>query len=365
MTGSAVRAAAQGPTPAVPPLEVTDLSTTFVSRRRPQRRTEVVRGVSFTLERGGTLMLLGESGSGKSVTARSIMQLYGSGAEVRGSVKLNGVELIGRDEAELRGVRGGQIALIPQDPTGALDPLRRIGAQLTEVLGVHGIEPLRRGARRRAEELLAMVGIPDPARVANSYPHELSGGMRQRAVIAIAVACDPQVIIADEPTTALDVTVQAQILELLAELQQRLGTAVLMVTHDVGVAEDSGAAGGRIGVMYAGRLVEEGPAAEVLATPHHPYTAALMASLPGPDIERGQLRSISGAPPAVGAFPAGCAFALRCPRARPSCAESDPPLVLVDRGRTAACPVVNPAGPRTVASPVLQKVGRSSEEGAA
>jgi oligopeptide/dipeptide ABC transporter ATP-binding protein len=321
------------------PLEVTDLTTTFVPKGR---RIEVVRGVSFTLRRGETLMLLGESGSGKSVTARSIMQLYGSAAQLGGSVRMNGQELLGLPESRLRGVRGGQIALIPQDPTGALDPLRRIGAQLTEVLAVHGVERVRRAARRRAEELLGMVGIPDPKRVADSYPHELSGGMRQRAVIAIAVACDPQVLIADEPTTALDVTVQAQILELLAELRERLGTAVLMVTHDVGVAGDFG---GRIGVMYAGRLVEEGPAGEVLTNPRHPYTRGLLDSLPGPDIPRGTLRSIEGSPPGVGAFPAGCAFAPRCPMARPSCHSEDPPLLGMGGDRAAACPVVNPVGP--------------------
>ncbi|WP_236796109.1 ABC transporter ATP-binding protein [Amycolatopsis sp. GM8] len=319
----------------IPPLEVTDLTTTFVAGRR---RTEVVRGVSFTIRRGETMMLLGESGSGKSVTARSIMRLYGSSADVGGSVRLAGRELLELPEQQLRAIRGGQIALVPQDPTGALDPLRRIGSQLAEVLGVHGVEGVKTAARRRAEELLAMVGIPDPKRVADSYPHELSGGMRQRAVIAIAVSCDPQVLIADEPTTALDVTVQAQILELLADLQQRLGMAVLMVTHDVGVAADFG---GRVGVMYAGRLVEDGPANEVLSTPRHPYTAGLLDSLPTPGVTRGSLRSIIGSPPPVGAFPAGCAFAPRCPQARPSCGHEDPPLVAVAEDRVAACPVVN------------------------
>ncbi|MFD2416022.1 ABC transporter ATP-binding protein [Amycolatopsis pigmentata] len=317
------------------PLDVGDLTTTFVSRRR---RTPVVRGVSFTLARGQTMMLLGESGSGKSVTARSILRLYGSSADIGGTVRMNGVELLSLPESEMRSLRGGQVALVPQDPTGALDPLRRIGSQLTEVLAVHGVERVTSAARRRAEELLAMVGIPDPKRVAASYPHELSGGMRQRAVIAIAVSCDPQVLIADEPTTALDVTVQAQILELIAELQARMGTAVLMVTHDVGVAADFG---GRIGVMYAGRLVEEGPAKEVLSDPKHPYTEGLLDSLPRPDVERGALRSIVGSPPGVGEFPAGCAFAPRCPRALPSCHREDPPLVPVAPDRSAACPVVN------------------------
>ncbi|MBO0851938.1 MAG: ABC transporter ATP-binding protein, partial [Pseudonocardia sp.] len=182
----------------------------------------------------------------------------------------------------------------------------------------------------------------DPRRIADSYPHELSGGMRQRAVIAIAISCDPQVVIADEPTTALDVTVQAQILDLLAELRERQGTAVLMVTHDVGVASEHG---GRIGVMYAGRLLEEGPAAEVLATPRHPYTQGLLDSLPLPGVARGSLRPIEGVPPVVGAFPPGCAFAPRCPRVRTECHRANPPLISVAPERSSACPVLNPGEP--------------------
>jgi oligopeptide/dipeptide ABC transporter ATP-binding protein len=326
-----------------PVLEVRDLRTTFTSGGH---RTTVVRGVSFSLHRGETLMLLGESGSGKSVSARSIMRLYGRNATVEGSVRLDGRELLTLPPEDMRAVRGAQVALVPQDPTGALDPLRRIGSQITEVLSHHGVERLRRAGRARAEELLRLVGIPDPRRVAASYPHQLSGGMRQRAVIAIAVACDPQVLIADEPTTALDVTVQAQILELFADLRERLGMAVLMVTHDVGVAAD---AGDRVGVMYAGRLVEEGPAAEVLAAPRHPYTSGLLAAQPSPGIARGELRSIVGGPPMAGDFPAGCAFAPRCPSATATCTVDDPPLLAVGSGRLAACPVLNPE-PEGVAS---------------
>jgi oligopeptide/dipeptide ABC transporter ATP-binding protein len=319
-----------------PLLEVRDLTTTFSS---DGRRTTVVRGVSFVLERGKTLMLLGESGSGKSVTARSIMRLYGRNATIGGSVLLNGRDLLTLSPDDMRDVRGGQMALVPQDPTGALDPLRRIGSQIAEVLACHGVERLRRAARARSEELLRMVGIPDPKRVAASYPHELSGGMRQRAVIAVAVSCDPQVLIADEPTTALDVTVQAQILELFTELRKQLGMAVLMVTHDVGVADE---AGDRVGVMYGGRLIEEGPAAEVLAAPRHPYTAGLLAAMPTPGVPRGELVPIPGGPPAAGDFPPGCAFAARCPSAVPSCGTEDPPLLTIAPGRAAACPVVNP-----------------------
>jgi ABC-type dipeptide/oligopeptide/nickel transport system ATPase component len=235
-------------------------------------------------------MLLGESGSGKSVTARSILQLYGRNAEITGSVKMNGHELLGLPEQELQSIRGGVIAMVPQDPTGALDPLRRIGAQIAEVIMVHESRP-KRAAHRRAEELLHQVGINDPKRVADSFPHELSGGMRQRAVIAIAVSCDPQVVIADEPTTALDVTVQKQILELLARLREESGTAVLMVTHDVGVAADYG---DEVAVMYGGRLIERGRAEQVLKHPEHAYTQGLLAAQPRPGVPRGSLPTMSG-----------------------------------------------------------------------
>jgi len=266
----------------IPPLAVEGLSTAFVRRGE---RTEIVKDVSFTLERGKTLMLLGESGSGKSVTARSVLQLYGRTADITGSVRMNGNELIGLRESEMRTIRGGVIAMVPQDPTGALDPLRKVGSQIAEVIRVHQKMP-KQGAMRRAEELLAQVGITDPRRVAASFPHELSGGMRQRAVIAIAVSCDPQVLIADEPTTALDVTVQQQILELIATLREETGTAVLMVTHDVGVAADYG---DHVAVMYRGRLIEQGRAKAVLEDPQHPYTRGLLAAQPRPGIARGTL----------------------------------------------------------------------------
>jgi ABC-type dipeptide/oligopeptide/nickel transport system ATPase component len=271
----------------IAPLEVVGLRTTFVKR---DLRSDIVKDVSFTLTRGQTLMLLGESGSGKSVTARSILQLYGRNAEITGSVKMNGQELLGLPEQELRSIRGGVIAMVPQDPTGALDPLRRIGAQIAEVIMVHE-KSAKRAARHRAEELLHLVGINDPKRVADSFPHELSGGMRQRAVIAIAVSCDPQVVIADEPTTALDVTVQRQILELLARLREESGTAVLMVTHDVGVAADYG---DEVAVMYGGRLIERGRAEQVLQHPQHAYTQGLLAAQPRPGVPRGTLPTMSG-----------------------------------------------------------------------
>jgi oligopeptide/dipeptide ABC transporter ATP-binding protein len=317
-------------------LEVNDLHTTFGSKSRP---INAVRGVSLAVAAGETLVLLGESGSGKSVTARSILGLYGSTARVDGSIRLGDVELTKLSEKQLRMIRGRRVGLVPQDPTGALDPLRSIGSQLIEVLRVNGVRETKAAARSRARELLELVGIPDPERVMSSRPHQLSGGMRQRAVIALAIACEPELLIADEPTTALDVTVQAMVLELFLDLQRRTGMALLLVTHDVGVAEELG---GRVGVMYAGRLVETGTTREVLTRPRHPYTQGLLDSLPSPGTPRGQLRVIPGRPPLTGESTPGCPFAPRCPRVVESCRQEAPRLIAVAAGRSAACPVVNP-----------------------
>jgi oligopeptide/dipeptide ABC transporter ATP-binding protein len=317
-------------------LAVEDLTTTFGSSSNP---IEAVRGVTFSIARGSTFVLLGESGSGKSVTARSILRLYGAGTRIGGTVRLDGDDLTALSEPQMRAVRGRRIGLVPQDPTGALDPLRSIGAQLVEVLRLHKITPGKLEARSRARDLLRMVGIPDPARVAASRPHQLSGGMRQRAVIAIAIACEPHVLIADEPTTALDVTVQAAVLEVFRELQRSLSMSLLLVTHDVGVAEELG---GDLGVMYAGKLVETGSVPDVLSGPRHPYTQGLLDSLPTPGVARGQLRVIPGRPPLTGEHTSGCAFAQRCSRAVASCSDEAPALVPVGERRQAACPIVNP-----------------------
>jgi oligopeptide/dipeptide ABC transporter ATP-binding protein len=321
-----------------PILEVQDLRVTFGSRGRP---IEAVRGVSFALEPGKTLILLGESGSGKSVTSRAILRLYGRVASIDGQVRLNGQNLLSLDERAMRGVRGGTIALVPQDPTSSLDPLQRIGEQIVEVLRRHAVQLDARRAVVRAHELLEQVGIPDPARVTRAFPHELSGGMRQRVLIAIAIACSPRVLIADEPTSSLDVTIQAQVLELLSSLKQDLGMALLMITHDVGVAAQMA---DRIAVMYAGRLVEEGQAKQVLEAPTHPYTRGLLRAIPTPQIARGSLPAIAGRPPAAGEqLGPGCAFAPRCALAMEACRTRDPRLEEISAGHWAACPIATAA----------------------
>ncbi|MCW2540226.1 MAG: oligopeptide/dipeptide transporter, ATPase subunit [Frankiales bacterium] len=323
--------------PAGPALRVVNLSTVFRTRTA---EVKAVRSVSFEVEPGETLVLLGESGSGKSVTARSIMRLHNSRAKIEGEVTLSGESVLDLDEKSMRALRGGRVAMVPQDPSAALDPLRRVGKQITEVLLLHKQASSKKDAKAQAVELLRLVGIPDPQRAFRSYPHELSGGMRQRVVIAIGISCDPAVIIADEPTTALDVTVQAQILDLFAELQKRLSTALLMVTHDVLVAADVADV---VAVMYAGSIVETGPAREVLENPRHPHTKALLGALPRHDTARGELESIPGAPPIAGQDFAGCSFASRCGFAQESCVEHAPPLLQVGSRHLAACPVLNPA----------------------
>lgn len=305
---------------------------------------EVVRGVDLELHSGETHVLVGESGSGKSMTARAMLGLAPPGARLRGSVRFDGAPLLDMAPAALSRIRGRDIGWIPQDPSAALDPLRRVGPQIAEVIRVHERPVSRRAARSRAHELLRLVGFDHPAVTARSHPHTLSGGMRQRAAIAVAVACRPRILIADEPTTALDVTLQAQILDLLADLGREIGMAVLLVTHDIGVARE---AGDRVSVMYAGELVESGPARRVLDDPRHPYLRALLAAEPDLDTPRGELRALPGQPPQFDALPVGCSFGPRCEHVHDRCRQA-PELAPVGPGRAVACHLFAPVPSSTV-----------------
>ncbi|HYB43911.1 MAG TPA: ABC transporter ATP-binding protein [Candidatus Methylomirabilis sp.] len=321
-------------TPDPPLLRVTDLRVDFAMREGTVR---ALGGVSFSLERGKTLALLGESGSGKSVTLRSILGLHPAGrARVSGQVLLAGRDVTALGEAQRQEMRGTVASMVFQEPLTALDPVFTIGAQIAETLRRHR-SMSRAVALARAAELLELVQIPSPARCLASYPHEISGGMRQRAMIAIALACEPALLLADEPTTALDVTVQAQILWLLRDLQRRLGLAVIFVTHDLGVAAE---VADEAAVMYAGRIVEQAPIGELLARPAHPYAEGLMRAI----VRRGQkgepLIPIPGAPPNLAALPPGCAFAPRCGVARAECRAVDPPPHAVGPRHWARCHLV-------------------------
>jgi oligopeptide/dipeptide ABC transporter ATP-binding protein len=294
----------------------------------------VVSGVDFDVAPGETVALVGESGCGKSLTMLSVMGLHPvPPAEiVGGEVLLDGRDVLAMDEDARRLVRGAEMAMVYQDPMTSLNPLMRVGEQIEEVLRAH--RRPREEARRRAVEVLAEVGIPRPERAARAYPHEFSGGMRQRVVIAMALALRPKVLIADEPTTALDVTIQQQIIALVDRLREELSMAVVWVTHDLGVVARIAQ---RLLVMYAGRVVEEGATATVFAAPEHPYTAGLLAAIPPPrGAERRRLRQIAGSPPDPAALPPGCPFAPRCPYAVERCVAEMPPLT-ERRGSRAAC----------------------------
>ncbi len=296
----------------------------------------VVDGVDYEVERGQVFGLAGESGSGKTISVLALLGLLPDGAEVEGSAMFEGKELLKLGRHALLGVRGREIGMVFQDPQTSLHPMMTIERQLTEHVRYHlGLD--RTHARARAVELLEEVRIPDPAGALGAYPHQFSGGMRQRIAIAIALACRPRLLIADEPTTALDVTVQAGILRLLDGLRRHSGLSVIMITHDLGVMSSIA---GWLTVMYAGRVVESGPTPEVLSRPRHPYTAALLAALPHPEaVEDTPLVSISGTPPSPQARPAGCAFHPRCAHAIASCATDVPDLLEVGDERRLACPV--------------------------
>jgi len=319
--------------PARPLLRVSNLRTEFKVKNA---RVQAVNDVSFDIYPGDVLGIVGESGSGKSVTARSIMRMVRPPGEiVGGSVEFGGVDLLSLPEREMRRRRGSGVAMVFQDPQAALNPVMKVGDQIVEALTVHGVD--KRTARRRALDLLNQVGIPDAATKIDHYPHQFSGGMRQRVVIAIALANEPVLLIADEPTTALDVTIQAQILRLLLKLRTELGVAIAIITHDMGVVAEMCS---RVAVMYGGRVVEQGTVEQVLQRPRHPYTAALLAAMPRLDDDRiGQpLPAIPGSPPDPSALPAGCAFAPRCRFAEHACREQTPALLPVgDQSQLSAC----------------------------
>ncbi len=313
-----------------PLLEVDDLHMHFFTR---DGVVKAVDGVSFTLEAGRTLGVVGESGSGKSVTAMSIMRLIPEppGKVVSGDIRFKGESILAMSDKEQRKLRGNRIAMIFQDPMTSLNPVHRIGKQIAEPLRLHK-NMTRKEAWAAAVELLDQVGIPQAAERARNYPHEFSGGMRQRAMIAMALACGPDILIADEPTTALDVTIQAQILDLMQEIQKRTESAIILITHDLGVVADMA---DHILVMYGGKAVEFGAADEVFYHPLHPYTWGLLESLPRHDVDdKGALCPIKGSPPSLINLPPGCAFSPRCSYAQPLCHTSVPPLVEIDRGHS-------------------------------
>ena len=311
-------------------LDVRDLHVTF---RTGRGTIYAVDGVDFSVAQGEVLGLVGESGSGKSVTLRSIPRVLPASATVTGRVLWRGEDLMTIADEKLRAVRGGQIAMVFQEPMSALNPVLPIGLQIDEVLTAHGT--LDRARRRaRAIELLGLVGIASAAQRLGQYPHEFSGGMRQRAMIAIALAAQPALLLADEPTTALDVTIQDQILKLLLRLVGDLGMAMVLVTHDLGVVAESC---DRVAVMYAGRLCETGGVADVFAHPRHAYTDALLRSMPGDGEARAMLVPIPGQPPRVDAVVAGCAFAPRCRYVEPACTTERPPLREREADHASAC----------------------------
>src|SRR5215475_1696659 len=315
-------------------LEVRGLHTEF---RTGAGLVRAVDGVSYTVEPGETVAIVGESGSGKSVSALSILRLIPDppGRITAGEIIFDGRDLRKLSEAEMRDIRGRDIGMVFQEPMTSLNPVLTIGRQITETLEQHqGAD--RAAADRRAVELLEMVGIADPARRLKQYPHQLSGGMRQRVMIAIALACNPKLIIADEPTTALDVTIQAQILELMKQLTHRLDVALIIITHNLGVVARYA---NRVNVMYAGRIVESGPAAQIYHDPRHPYTMALLRSVPRLDRPRqARLDPVEGQPPDLTRLDDGCSFRPRCRFAVEACAGSRPPLHQVGKGpHFAAC----------------------------
>jgi peptide/nickel transport system ATP-binding protein len=333
MTESAAPARAAAPESGVAPLlAIENLRTSFYT---PAGVARAVDGVSLTVHPGETVGVVGESGCGKSVTAMSVLRLIRPPGRIEAGsrVLFEGSDLLAASEAEIRKVRGNRVAMIFQEPMTALNPVFTVGDQIAEVARIHA-KASRREAWEKAVEMLELMGIPAPTERAKAYPHQLSGGMRQRVMIAMALVMNPALVIADEPTTALDVTIQAQILELLQELQGRLGTSILMITHDLGVIAETAR---RVVVMYAGEVVEEAPVGALFAAPHHPYAEGLLAAMPRVGGARDRLTVIPGTVPPPTAWPDGCRFRDRCPYAWERCAVEHPPLYQIGAGHTSRC----------------------------
>jgi oligopeptide/dipeptide ABC transporter ATP-binding protein len=319
--------------PAEAILEVKNLRTSFFTA---DGVVHAVDNVSFNVKRGEALALVGESGCGKSVTAMSVMRLVASPGKITaGEIRFKGKNLAELSEKEMRKVRGNDIAMVFQEPMTSLNPVFKVGSQVAEAIRIHK-KVSKKEAWRMAGEMLELVSIPDPVKRLDDYPHQLSGGMRQRVMIAMALSCDPELLIADEPTTALDVTIQAQIMELLAGLQQKLGLAILLITHDLGVVAEFCE---RVVVMYTGRVVEEAPVRDLFANPAHPYTRGLLKSLPSvtKGEEQKRLPTIKGMVPSISNLPAGCKFNPRCPDVMPICLGNEPALMMVGGAHSARC----------------------------
>jgi oligopeptide/dipeptide ABC transporter ATP-binding protein len=313
----------------MPLLEVEHLEVSFPT---PDGLVQAVRDISFSVDAGQTLGIVGESGSGKSVSTQTITGLT-AGAKVSGRALFEGTDLLTMTKDQLRKVRGAEIGMIFQDPLSSLHPYYKVGAQIVEGIRAHE-DVSKEDARKRAIELLGLVGIPQPARRVDEYPHQFSGGMRQRAMIAMALSLNPKLLIADEPTTALDVTVQAQIIDLMKRLQGEFRTAIIMITHDLGVIADMA---DEVMIMYAGKAMESANRHDAYRSPHHPYTTGLLESLPQLDAEAERLRPIAGQPPSLINPPPGCPFSPRCHYAMPACRQAPPPLAVVGPSHRSAC----------------------------
>jgi len=320
-------------------LDVKDLTVRFGDRKR---FTEVIRGLSFSVGEGETLGIVGESGSGKSVTSLAIMRLLNrESTMVTGEAFFEGRDLLALSEKEMRGIRGGRMAMIFQEPMTSLNPIQTCGKQIMESMFVH-TKLSKKEAKAKAIELLRLCGIPEPEQRFREYPHQMSGGMRQRVMIVIALACDPSLLIADEPTTALDVTIQAQILALLKSIKTGMRMSIVMITHDLGVVADFC---DRVLIFYAGQIVETAPADELLSGPLHPYTRGLLKALPKPTGDDGRLAPIAGMVPNADDMPAGCRFHPRCPNAAERCKIEAPELFQRDGGRSVRCFLYDPQDP--------------------